>query len=319
MSASRARVVVTGTGYHQPASAATSPSTWDALVKGQSGVRHLDDEWAENLPVKIAGRIAVEPTEVLERVKARRLDRSSQFAMVAAMEAWARLRARRRRRRPRAARGRDGVGHRRRHDVAVQLRHPAREGPATGLAAGRPDADAERAGRADQPVRRCPGRGEHAGLGVRLRQRGHLAGARPDPARPRRHRAGRRHRGSDPPAADGGVREHDGAVEEHRRPDHASRGRGTPPATGSCSARAPACWCSSPRSTRRPAARRSTPRCSAPASPPTPTTSPSPTRPAAVARARSCGRSRSRRSRPPTSSTSTPTRPRPRRATSPRA
>jgi 3-oxoacyl-[acyl-carrier-protein] synthase II len=41
------------------------------------------------MPVKIAGRIAVEPTEVLERVKARRLDRSSQFAMVAAMEAWA--------------------------------------------------------------------------------------------------------------------------------------------------------------------------------------------------------------------------------------
>jgi 3-oxoacyl-[acyl-carrier-protein] synthase II len=64
-------------------------STWDALVKGQSGVRHLDDAWVEGMPVKIAGRIAVEPTDVLERVKARRLDRSSQFAMVAAMEAWA--------------------------------------------------------------------------------------------------------------------------------------------------------------------------------------------------------------------------------------
>ena len=67
----------------------TSPATWDALVNGRSGVRHLDDDWAEEMPVKIAGRIAVEPTEVLERVKARRLDRSSQFAMVAAMEAWA--------------------------------------------------------------------------------------------------------------------------------------------------------------------------------------------------------------------------------------
>jgi 3-oxoacyl-[acyl-carrier-protein] synthase II len=32
--------------------------------------------------------VAVEPTEVLERVKARRLDRSAQFAMVSAMEAW---------------------------------------------------------------------------------------------------------------------------------------------------------------------------------------------------------------------------------------
>jgi 3-oxoacyl-[acyl-carrier-protein] synthase II len=57
-------------------------------VNGRSGVRLLTDDWAEEMPVKIAGRVAVEPTEVLERVKARRLDRSSQFAMVAAMEAW---------------------------------------------------------------------------------------------------------------------------------------------------------------------------------------------------------------------------------------
>jgi 3-oxoacyl-[acyl-carrier-protein] synthase II len=83
---SKKRVVVTGLGTTSPVGGDVS-STWDALVKGQSGVRHLDDPWAEDLPVKIAGRIAVEPTEVLERVKARRLDRSSQFAMVAAMEA----------------------------------------------------------------------------------------------------------------------------------------------------------------------------------------------------------------------------------------
>jgi 3-oxoacyl-[acyl-carrier-protein] synthase II len=82
------RVVVTGLGTTSPVGGDVS-STWDALVKGQSGVRHLDDAWAEGMPVKIAGRIAVEPTDVLERVKARRLDRSSQFAMVAAMEAWA--------------------------------------------------------------------------------------------------------------------------------------------------------------------------------------------------------------------------------------
>ena len=48
----------------------------------------ITEEWVEELPVKIAGTAAVEPTEVLERVKARRLDRSSQFAMVATMEAW---------------------------------------------------------------------------------------------------------------------------------------------------------------------------------------------------------------------------------------
>jgi 3-oxoacyl-[acyl-carrier-protein] synthase II len=82
------RVVVTGLGTTSPVGGDVS-STWDALVKGQSGVRHLDDAWAEGMPVKIAGRIAVEPGDVLDRVKARRLDRSSQFAMVAAMEAWA--------------------------------------------------------------------------------------------------------------------------------------------------------------------------------------------------------------------------------------
>jgi 3-oxoacyl-[acyl-carrier-protein] synthase II len=82
------RVVVTGLGTTSPVGGDVA-STWEGLVSGRSGVRHLTDDWAEEMPVKIAGRIAVEPTEVLERVKARRLDRSSQFAMVAAMEAWA--------------------------------------------------------------------------------------------------------------------------------------------------------------------------------------------------------------------------------------
>ncbi|MGB0100736.1 MAG: beta-ketoacyl-ACP synthase II [Nocardioides sp.] len=81
------RVVVTGLGTTSPIGGDVA-STWEGLVSGRSGVRFLTDEWAAELPVKIAGRIAVEPTEVLERVKARRLDRSAQFAMVATMEAW---------------------------------------------------------------------------------------------------------------------------------------------------------------------------------------------------------------------------------------
>src|SRR4051812_47074596 len=85
---SRTRVVVTGLGTTNPVGGDVA-STWDALVNGRSGVRHIEADWAEELPVKIAGVAAVEPTEVLERVKARRLDRTAQFAMVAAMEAWA--------------------------------------------------------------------------------------------------------------------------------------------------------------------------------------------------------------------------------------
>src|SRR3954447_9095950 len=84
---SRTRVVVTGLGTTNPVGGDV-PSTWDALVHGRSGVRRIEADWAEPLAVKIAGIAAVEPTEVLERVKARRLDRNAQFAMVAAMEAW---------------------------------------------------------------------------------------------------------------------------------------------------------------------------------------------------------------------------------------
>lgn len=82
------RVVVTGLGTTSPVGGDV-PTTWAALLAGTSGVRPLTEEWAEQLPVRIAGRVAVEPTEVLERVKARRLDRTAQFALVAGMEAWA--------------------------------------------------------------------------------------------------------------------------------------------------------------------------------------------------------------------------------------
>lgn len=84
---SRTRVVVTGMGTTSPLGGDVA-STWDGMINGRSGVRTLTQDWVEELPVKIAGTVAVEPTEILERVKARRLDRSSQLALVAAMEAW---------------------------------------------------------------------------------------------------------------------------------------------------------------------------------------------------------------------------------------
>ncbi|WP_101524818.1 beta-ketoacyl-ACP synthase II [Nocardioides houyundeii] len=82
------RVVVTGLGTTSPLGGDV-PTTWQAMLAGQSGIRPLEDDWAQEMPVKIAGRVAVEPSEVLDRVKARRLDRSAQFAMIAAREAWA--------------------------------------------------------------------------------------------------------------------------------------------------------------------------------------------------------------------------------------
>ncbi|MGH8868979.1 MAG: beta-ketoacyl-ACP synthase II [Actinomycetes bacterium] len=82
-----ARVVVTGLGATTPVGGDVA-STWAALLAGQSGVRTLTGDWVEQLPVHIGARVAVEPVDVLGRVVARRLDRSGQFALVAAREAW---------------------------------------------------------------------------------------------------------------------------------------------------------------------------------------------------------------------------------------
>ena len=85
---SATRVVVTGLGTTSPVGGDV-PTTWAALLAGQSGVRPIKHEWAEQLGTQIAAEVAVDPTDVLERVKARRLDRSGQLALVAALEAWA--------------------------------------------------------------------------------------------------------------------------------------------------------------------------------------------------------------------------------------
>ena len=82
------RVVVTGLGTTSPVGGDVS-TTWAALLAGQSGVRPIKHEWAEQLGTQIAAEVAVDPTDVLDRVKARRLDRSGQLALVAALEAWA--------------------------------------------------------------------------------------------------------------------------------------------------------------------------------------------------------------------------------------
>jgi 3-oxoacyl-[acyl-carrier-protein] synthase II len=81
------RVVVTGMGATTPLGGDLS-STWEGLLEGRSGAKHLDADWAADLPVRIAAPVAVEPLNVLDRVEARTLDRSQQFALIAAREAW---------------------------------------------------------------------------------------------------------------------------------------------------------------------------------------------------------------------------------------
>lgn len=85
---SKTRVVVTGLGATTPLGGDV-PSTWEALLAGKSGARLLPEGMLTSVNVKFAATIAVEPVEVMKPVEIRRLDRSEQFAMIAAREAWA--------------------------------------------------------------------------------------------------------------------------------------------------------------------------------------------------------------------------------------
>jgi 3-oxoacyl-[acyl-carrier-protein] synthase II len=89
MTTTSRRVVVTGVGASTPVGGDVA-STWESVLTGRSGARPLlpEERWAA-LPVRFATQVAVEPTEVLERVEARRLDRFEQLALVASREAWA--------------------------------------------------------------------------------------------------------------------------------------------------------------------------------------------------------------------------------------
>lgn len=80
-------IVITGFGATTPLGGNVQ-DTWDGLVAGRSGVTRIEEEWAADLPCQIAAQAAVDPATKLDRVRARRLDRSSMLALVAAEEAW---------------------------------------------------------------------------------------------------------------------------------------------------------------------------------------------------------------------------------------
>lgn len=86
---SLSRIVVTGMGASTPLGG-TAPESWSALKAGVSGTHTLQYDWVEeyHLPVTFAAKGAVRPDTVLPRPTAKRLDPASQFALVAAMEAW---------------------------------------------------------------------------------------------------------------------------------------------------------------------------------------------------------------------------------------
>ena len=81
------RVVVTGLGALTPIGKNVS-ETWANALAGKSGIVKINQPWSEGLAAQIAGLVTVDPFEVLDRVSARRMDRSTQLGVIAVKEAW---------------------------------------------------------------------------------------------------------------------------------------------------------------------------------------------------------------------------------------
>ncbi|MGJ9402636.1 beta-ketoacyl-[acyl-carrier-protein] synthase family protein [Arthrobacter sp. KK5.5] len=83
------KVVITGLGATTPIGGDV-PTLWANALKGVSGARTLTDEWVERfqLPVTFAARASSPASDVLSRVEMKRMDPSTQFAVVASREAW---------------------------------------------------------------------------------------------------------------------------------------------------------------------------------------------------------------------------------------
>lgn len=83
------KVVITGLGATTPIGGDV-PTMWENALKGVSGARTIEADWVAEyeLPVTFAAQISTPASEVLTRVEAKRMDPSTQFAVIAAREAW---------------------------------------------------------------------------------------------------------------------------------------------------------------------------------------------------------------------------------------
>ena len=84
------RVVITGLGATTPLGGDVA-SSWQNLLAGKSGISTLEQEWVERyeLPVTFAGQAKVAAGEILTPQEQKRLDPSSQLALISARQAWA--------------------------------------------------------------------------------------------------------------------------------------------------------------------------------------------------------------------------------------
>jgi 3-oxoacyl-[acyl-carrier-protein] synthase II len=81
------RVVVTGIGSITPLGKSV-PEFWDGLLQGRSGIRPITHFDISEFPTKFAGQVPdYKPTDYFEAKEARRLDKFTQYALIASQEA----------------------------------------------------------------------------------------------------------------------------------------------------------------------------------------------------------------------------------------
>lgn len=85
----RRRVVVTGMGVISPVGNDVD-AFWKSIAEGRSGIGHITRFDASAMRTRIAGEVkGYDPEHYFDRKDVRRLDRVSQFFMIAAREAMA--------------------------------------------------------------------------------------------------------------------------------------------------------------------------------------------------------------------------------------
>lgn len=85
------KIVITGVGAFSPLGP-NAAATWEALLRGESGARDLPEDICKydvEIPVNFAATVKEPASDHLERVAAKRLDPSSQYALLAGREAFA--------------------------------------------------------------------------------------------------------------------------------------------------------------------------------------------------------------------------------------
>lgn len=81
------RVVITGMGAVTPVGK-TAPETWESLKNGKSGIDFISGFDNSDMKVKVAGEVKdFDPTVAIDKKEVKRMDRFTQFALVAAQEA----------------------------------------------------------------------------------------------------------------------------------------------------------------------------------------------------------------------------------------